>query len=115
MVSRRSDRFLVFALLILVNTISLLAVRRVVQNATKSVSGRITMDGGGTLARFTLPLQNPGRPPASVVISPQPDGTFSVTLPIGMSIVGTPSGGFAVKSFTYGSTDLLNAPLVVAA
>jgi hypothetical protein len=115
MVSQRSGWVLVFALLTLVGAASILGARQVAQTATKSVSGRITMDGGGTPARFTLPLQNPGRPAASVAINPQPDGTFRVTLPIGMSIVGTPSGGFAVKSFTYGGTDLLTSPLVVAA
>jgi hypothetical protein len=108
---RRSGLLLIFALLALTSAISAQAV----QTPVKSVSGRITMDGGGTPTRFTLPLQNPGRPTASVVINPQPDGTFRVTLPIGTSIVGTPLGGFTLKSFTYGGADLLSSPLVVAA
>jgi hypothetical protein len=111
MASRRSGTFLVFALLVLIGATPV----RAIQTATKSVSGRITMDGGGTPTRFTLPLQSPGRPPASVVITPQPDGTFRVLLPIGMSILGTPPGGLAVKSLTYGGADVLSSPLVVAA
>jgi hypothetical protein len=115
MASRRSGLVLVFGLLILGCALSVIAAPRIVQSPAKSVSGKITMDGGGTPLRFTLPLQSPGRAAGSVVINPQPDGTFRVTLPIGMSIVGAPSGNFAVKSFTYGGTDLLNSPLVVAA
>jgi len=88
------------------------------QPTTKSISGRITMDGGGAPPRFTLPLQNPGRPATAIPVNPRPDGTFSVTLPIGVSIVGSPSGAasaLAVKSITYGGTDLLTSPLVVTA
>jgi hypothetical protein len=75
------------------------------------------MEGGAAPPRFTLPLQGPGRPPVSLPVNPLPDGTFRITLPIGVSIIGAPAGvtGLAVRSITYGTTDLLTAPLMVNA
>ena len=112
------QRSLSLVLLALVGAISVKGVPQATQTATKSVSGKITMDGGGAPPRLTLTLQSPGRPSVTLPVNPQPDGTFRVTLPIGMSIVGLPSGAageYPTRSFTYGATDLLTSPLVVNA
>jgi hypothetical protein len=53
-----------------------------------------------------------------MAINPQPDGTFRLTLLEGEQRIGNVSGlppGYALKSLTYGSTDILKNPLKVAA
>ena len=116
MATPRSGLNFILVLLTVISAVWTLAAQPAVQTATKSVSGRIIMDSGGPPPRFTLPLQNPGRASATIAVNPQPDGTFRVALPVGLSVVGLLSvaaSGYAVKNFTYGVTDLLTSPLVV--
>jgi hypothetical protein len=91
----------------------------------KSVHGRIVVQGNlpatvapPRLAFALAPL--PGIPGSgsTVAANPQPDGTFTITLPVGerpISIVpgGIPPG-YKTASFIYGATDLLKNPIKVA-
>jgi hypothetical protein len=89
----------------------------------REIPGRITLEGGGTIPRFTLPLIGsraaavPFRTPdVFMYISPLPDGTFKVVAPEGERSVGAPSGlppGYAIKSITYGTTDLTSNSMKV--
>jgi hypothetical protein len=71
----------------------------------------------GALPRFVLPMSlGPGRPFLSLAIDPQTNGTFQVQLPAAQIQAGAPSGlpaGFAIKSMTYGSKDLLRESFIV--
>ena len=90
----------------------------------REVTGRLQVEGGGPMPRLALPLTavsapRPGfgGPGTFVNINPQPDGAFKATLPEGELQVGPPSGlpfGYAVKSLTYGSTDVTRNSLKVS-
>lgn len=82
------------------------------------ISGIVTVDGGGPIPRFTLPLSvvGAGAGTTSVTITAQADGSFRATIPLGERKVGAPTGlpaGYTVKSVMYGATDLLKDTLKV--
>ncbi len=82
------------------------------------ISGIVTVDGGGPIPRFTLPLSavGTGAGTTSVAITPQADGSFRATIPLGERKVGAPTGlpaGYTAKSVMYGTTDLLKDTLKV--
>jgi hypothetical protein len=72
---------------------------------------------GSTAPRMTFPASlGPGRPFISIAINPQADGTFQVTLPLGLIQMGAPTGlppAYAVKSIRFGSADLLRESMNV--
>jgi hypothetical protein len=83
---------------------------------SRTVPGRIVVEGTGPTPRFTLPFLAPGRPVTTVLINPQADGTFKVVLPLGNVQVGAASGlpsGFSIASMSYGKTDMLQGPATV--
>jgi hypothetical protein len=92
----------------------------------KTIKGKITVQGNlpGNVplprVAFSLPPL-PGIPASSatVGVNAQPDGSFTVTLPVGERQIGLASGsippGYKLASFTYGTTDLLKNPLRAAA
>ncbi|HEX4998333.1 MAG TPA: hypothetical protein VFY29_08910 [Terriglobia bacterium] len=85
------------------------------QTASRAVTGRVVMESGAMPQRFTLPITSPGKT-STVVITPDPDGSFQATLPTGMSMVGAPASlpaGTTVLNLTFGNADLLKEPLVV--
>jgi hypothetical protein len=82
---------------------------------SKDVAGHVVVEGGAA-PRFGLPITRPGRPVTTIQIDPQADGTFTATLPLGLSVVGAATGlpsGFALKSLMYGATDLTKDALNV--
>jgi hypothetical protein len=87
--------------------------------APREVRGRVTASGSVLPMRFALPLSGAGGTDVTtVVIDAQPDGTFTVFLPIGERRVGAPLGlpaGSTIPSLTYGSVDILSNPLRVTA
>jgi len=91
----------------------------------KDITGHLVIEGGGPYPILAIPLVNlppaigaPGASGTLPTIRPGTDGTFHIGLPAGESrmtnFVGLPPG-YAVKSLTYGSTDLLKNPLKIAA
>jgi hypothetical protein len=94
----------------------------------REIPGRITLEGGGAIPRFTIPLIASGSsnfngatvraPSVFLYINPLPDGTFKVVAPEEERSVGAPSGlpvGYAIKSMMYGTTDLKSSSLKVLA
>jgi hypothetical protein len=98
----------------------------------KEIIGRVVLESRGPMPQFTIPLvpqsvvapnrfgSNMGYTPGSILLNvyPQADGTFRVMLPEGERSAGQPMGlppGYAPKSLTYGSTDLMSAPMKVSA
>jgi len=89
----------------------------------KSIQGKVTIEGGGPAPRFGLVYRTARAFESSVALSsnssvliPGADGSFMVALPEGEYEVGISSTtpiGYAVRSFTYGTTDLLNNKIVV--
>jgi hypothetical protein len=91
----------------------------------KDITGHVTIEGGGPYPLFAIPLASlapvigaPGASGTLPTIRPAADGTFHIGLPAGeiriSNLVGLPPG-YTVKSFSYGSTDLLKNPLKIAA
>ena len=87
-----------------------------------TINGRVEVQGGGPLPRFQLtfptPTTSPGLGTTTVlVLSPQPNGTFRFALPEGERSVGVGQlpPGYAVKSITYGTVDLREAPIKIEA
>jgi hypothetical protein len=89
---------------------------------TKCVPGSVTVEGDGPIPAlfFSLAgLSNTGTSrPSSAIVFPRSDGSFRVLLPEGerritLNTQSLPSG-YSLKSFTYGSTDLLRDPLRVS-
>jgi len=87
----------------------------------REITGKVILEGTGPMARMTIPLLSSAGPltgPASVmIINPQPDGTFRLTLQEDEQRLGSVTGlppGYALKSLTYGSTDVLKNPIKVA-
>ncbi len=89
----------------------------------KDITGHLVIEGGGPYPLFALPLASlpasfasPGISGTLPTIRPGADGTFHIGLPEGESrvtnFIGLPPG-YTVKSFSYGSTDLLKGPLKV--
>jgi hypothetical protein len=90
----------------------------------KDITGHVVIEGGGPYPLFALPLIGlsasigiAGPSGTLPTIRPGTDGTFHIGLPAGeiqaANFVGLPPG-YTVKSFTYGSTDLLKNPLKIA-
>ena len=89
---------------------------------TKKVSGRIVLEGEGRAPpgfQFSYDASNPvvarNNTFASVNLR---DQSYQITLPVGR--LGTviplaPAGNFLIKSFTYGTLDLLKEPLTISA
>ena len=79
--------------------------------ATKTVSGKVTMEGGGAIPQRLAFLV--GYPNGSVGLSAlvQPDGSFNVLLPEGEHRLGLNVAGYSARSIAYGSSDLLRDPL----
>jgi hypothetical protein len=106
----------------------------------KQVSGQVAVDGGGPLPQVRLllkpvkdPIAKPGvkalspsgfvtndMAPALVPITPivnldlKPDGTFVARIPDGdwnVSFYSELPAGYAIKSLTYGTVDILRSPL----
>jgi hypothetical protein len=86
------------------------------------IFGQVEILGGGPMPR--LPLSFSGQATAAgtgttalLTFSPQADGTFRFTLPEGERFVssGQLPVGYTLKSLTYGSIDLRQAPLKVEA
>jgi hypothetical protein len=88
----------------------------------KEIVGRVVLEGSGAMPRMTVPLVLTAPGPTSsamtTTISPQPDGTFRLSVPEGSRRVGQVIGlpeGYKVKSITYGNVDLLTTDLQVTA
>jgi hypothetical protein len=92
----------------------------------KAIKGRITVQGNlpgsvafPRVAFFLPPLPGIPSSSATVGVNAQPDGSFTVTLPVGERQIGLASGSvppvYKVTAFTYGTTDLLKNPLRAAA
>jgi TonB family protein len=84
---------------------------------SKEVSGHIVVEAAGQripAVSLTLTGASNGMS-VGISINPQADGAFKVTLPVGEFRVTAFSAGYAVRSFTYGSTDLMREPLKLAA
>jgi len=84
----------------------------------REISGRVVLEGPGPMPRFSLPLNNLSSALflGSIGISPQQDGTFRFNVPEGEHRPGPINGlppGYAVKAMTYGTVDLLSAPMKV--
>jgi len=94
----------------------------------KEITGRVILEGLAPMPRFQF-LTPPSAPTAGLVssspvstpvmlINPQTDGTFRLTLTVGTHYTGAAIGlpaGYTIKSFNYGTTDLLKNPLKVGA
>jgi hypothetical protein len=92
----------------------------------KPIKGRITVQGNlpgsvplPRVAFFLPPLAGIPVSSATVAVNAQPDGSFTVALPVGERQIGLASGsippGYKLTSFAYGTTDLLKNPLRAAA
>jgi hypothetical protein len=87
----------------------------------KEIAGKLILEGRGLMPRFAIPLNPlPGTSIPQVQymgISPQPDGSFTVSILEGARQVGVANGlpaGYTLKSMMYGTTDVLKNPLKVA-
>lgn len=86
----------------------------------KQIRGRVVVDGQGPLPRLIFsqsPISSGATRISNLTIFPLPDGTFTLTLPEGETRVGPATRippGYTLKSFTYGSVDLLREPLKVS-
>ena len=90
----------------------------------KEISGKVTLDGRGAMPRVLVNLRaepgagDSGSPVPSLYMIPDPNGVFTLRIPEGvwraLPIGGLPPG-YMLKSLTYGTTDLLTAPMVVRA
>lgn len=79
--------------------------------AVKTVPGKVIMEGAGTLPAnvyFTIPYPDGTTRIGALV---QPDGTFTVALPEGERRLGINVQGYLVRSFAFGSLDLLQENL----
>jgi hypothetical protein len=89
---------------------------------TKTISGRIVLEGAGRAPpsfQFSYDAANPpvARNNAFASLNLR-DQSFRITLPVGiLGIVSpvAPAENFSVKSFTYGTLDLLREPLTISA
>jgi hypothetical protein len=89
----------------------------------KEVFGRVVVEGNGPIPRLTFQMapygesaSRPNAVPNFMNINPRPDGTFSVTVLEGESLLQAPTGlpkGYTLKSIAYGSSDVKNSPLKV--
>ena len=88
----------------------------------KQISGRITLEGRGPMPQFGIQMTVGSSNSSSsfsiyMAINPQPDGTFRLTVPEGERRAATPGNlpaGYALKSISYGSTDLMASPMKVS-
>ena len=89
----------------------------------KEIAGRVVLEGSGPMPRFSVPMNTVG--PAlegpgglsMITINPQTDGAFRVSIQEGERRAGPVGGlppGYTVKSMTYGTIDLLSAPIKIA-
>jgi hypothetical protein len=81
----------------------------------KRTRGRIKVESGHPLPNFHFAVSGPCA--MSIYTAIGPDGSFFAELPEGnvwISVEGLPRG-YAVRSFTYGSADLLDGPFQVTA
>jgi TonB family protein len=79
----------------------------------KNVSGRVLVEGLGTVPRLAFTVVHPnGR--VTLVAAQQPDGTMRLFLPEGEHRVLLDVPGYTVKSLTYRSIDLLKDPIKIA-
>ena len=82
----------------------------------REVTGRVVAEGGGGAQVYSFYLQlKSSSGMRTVWASPGSDGVFKVALPEGESLVSVSgiSAG-SIRSFTYGDTDILKAPLRVS-
>jgi hypothetical protein len=81
----------------------------------RTVTARVVVEGGGPLFRVPLSLGTSGIGGTVISLVPQSDGTSRISLPEGersISALQLPPG-YALKSLSYGSTDLRQAPLKI--
>jgi TonB family protein len=79
--------------------------------AVKTISGKVVMEGAGALPPrviFSIPYPNGTTTMGPLV---QPDGTFTMALPEGERRLGINVPGYLVRSFAFGSQDLLRENL----
>jgi hypothetical protein len=89
---------------------------------TVNVSGRVVVEGGGSLRSGRLAFTTSGNGPPGRLISAAPtfNGSFVLNLPDGEYTLGVNSQqsnltGYSVKSMTYGSANALTGPIKVTA
>ena len=95
------------------------SISDIVIPAPLEVRGRVMVDGNRAAPRFSIPLARPNGDASdtTATIDPQPDGAFTVVLPIGERRAGLPVGlpaGYAIESLTYGGADFLRGTLKVS-
>jgi hypothetical protein len=85
----------------------------------KTITGRIQLDGRGAIPLILARFAN-----TEIFLRPEPavpnarEGTFRITVPESETRIDLPRAlppGYAIKSFTYGDTDLTRNPLKVTA
>jgi hypothetical protein len=80
-----------------------------------AILGRVEIEGGGPIPRLPLlfSAQSTGATTTVAVLTPEADGTLRFSLPEGERTVraGQLPAGLALKSMTYGTVDLQQAPL----
>jgi hypothetical protein len=80
----------------------------------KEITGRVILEGLAPMPRLQISSLSTSYPP--MLINPQTDGTFRVTVLVGEHSMGPATGlpsGYTLKSFNYGTTDLLKNPFKV--
>ena len=84
---------------------------------TRCIPGQVVVDGNGPIPPLSFSL-TPSTTPPVLNVRPPESGQFGILLPEGeRRITLNPTSlpqGYRIKSFTYGSTDLLRDPLRVA-
>lgn len=82
----------------------------------KEISGKIAIKGDVPMPRLAF-LVGPAGSASSLPANPQPDGSFTVSLPEGEHeiriVPGSVPAGYVLTSFAAGSSDLLKSPLRV--
>jgi hypothetical protein len=80
---------------------------------TRCVPGRAVVEGDGPMPQVLTFSYGAPRKSSGVFIAPLVGGRFSIRLPEGewRMTLATPFYGYTLKSFTYGSVDLLRDPL----
>jgi hypothetical protein len=85
----------------------------------KTITGRIQLDGRGAIPKILAKLAD-----SQIFLGIEPaipnarEGSFRISVPEGESAMELPGRlppGYAIKSFTYGNTDLMRNPLKVTA
>ncbi|HEX5000322.1 MAG TPA: hypothetical protein VFY29_19020 [Terriglobia bacterium] len=86
---------------------------RVAVTPLKQITGKVILEGTQPIPYPSLVVIAVNRFQTS--FRPQPDGTFTVSLPVGSSPTRLIAPGFRLRSFVYGASNLLEEPLTVGA